>query len=198
MTAEWVTAAGTMGTFVVITASAIAALVQLRHSRSSNQIVALTECRETLESPEFREAQRFVSYVLPERLKDPQERARIALPQSQFEGEYKAIDTVANFFESMGIFVRMRIIDEQLACELWSYVVLRNWNVLAPLVAYVRADLNEPSIWENFEYLASVSEKHISRSHTHRNRALQAARMPQDRSLIEAIKGSGDELKHAG
>ena len=70
MSAEWVTAIATAGTFVVIAASAIAALVQLRHMRGSNQIVALTECRETVESPDFREAQRFVSYELPKRLQD--------------------------------------------------------------------------------------------------------------------------------
>ncbi|HEV7180523.1 MAG TPA: hypothetical protein VGN11_11675, partial [Candidatus Baltobacteraceae bacterium] len=127
MSAEWVTAAGTIGTFVVIAASAVAALMQLRHMRGSNQIVALTECRETLEAPDFRAAQRFVSYDLPKRLEDPNEVLRIALPQSQFEGEYQAIDTVANFFENLGVFVKNRIIDPGLACDMWAYVVMRNW-----------------------------------------------------------------------
>ena len=44
MSAEWFTAIGTLGTFVVITVSAIAALMQLRHMRGSNQIIALNEC----------------------------------------------------------------------------------------------------------------------------------------------------------
>lgn len=190
MSAEWVTAIATAGTFVVIAASAVAALFQLRHMRSSNQIVALTECRETLESPEFREAQRFVSFELPKRLADPAERTRIAQPQSQFEGEYQAIDTVANFFESMGMFVRERIIDPSLACELWSYVVLRNWHALVPIVTYVRDDLHEPSVWENFEYLAWLSERHINRRHKKGNAALERARLPADRSFIEAVKGT--------
>lgn len=192
MSAEWVTAIGTVGTFLVITASALAALMQLRHMRGSNQIVALTECRETLESPEFREAQRFVSYELPKRLADPVERARIAQPQSQFEGEYQAIDTVANFFESMGMFVRNRIIDQTLACELWSYVVLRNWNALVPIVTYVREDLQEPSVWENFEYLAWLSQKAIERRHKFGNPALERAHMPLDRSFLDAVKGGGN------
>jgi len=149
MSAEWLTAIGTIGTFVVIAASALAALMQLRHMRGSNQIIALTECRETLESPDFRAAQRFVSYELPKRLADPQERLRIAQPQSQFEGEYQAIDTVANFFESMGTFVKNKIIDADLACDLWSYVVMRNWNALLPVFTYVRKDLNAESVWEN-------------------------------------------------
>lgn len=40
MSAEWVTAIATAGTFVVIAASAAAALVELRHLRGSNQIAA--------------------------------------------------------------------------------------------------------------------------------------------------------------
>jgi hypothetical protein len=188
MSAEWVTAIGTIGTFVVITASAIAALIQLRHMRGSNQIVALTECRETLESPDFREAQRFVSYELPKRLQDPAERMRIAQPQSQFEGEYKAIDTVANFFESMGMFVKNRIIDRDLALSMWCYVVLRNWNALLPIITYVRDDLHEPSIWEHFEYLASLSEIYL-RDHPGGTYPKNVPHLPGDRSFIEAVKG---------
>lgn len=185
---EWITAIGTIGTFVVIAASAIAALIQLRHMRSSNQIVALTECRETLESPDFREAQRFVSYELPKRLADPQERLRIAQPQSQFEGEYRAIDTVANFFESMGMFVKNRIIDPQLALSMWCYVVLRNWEALLPVITYVRNDLGEPSIWEHFEYLASISSEYLKQN-SGGSYPRGVRRMAEDRSLIEAVKG---------
>src|SRR3981081_265672 len=104
MSPEWVTALATVGTFVVILFSAIAALVQLRHMRSSNQIAPWRGCRETLESPEFNIAQRFVSYELPQRLRDPQEARSIAvLP---FAGDYQAISTVANFLASMGLFVK--------------------------------------------------------------------------------------------
>jgi hypothetical protein len=189
MSAEWITAIGTIGTFLVIAASAIAALIQLRHMRGSNQIVALTECRETLESPDFREAQRFVSYELPKRLLDPEERKRIALPQSQFEGEYKAIDTVANFFESMGMFVKNRIIDPELALSMWCYVVLRNWNALLPVISYVRDDLGEPSIWEHFEYLAALSTLYLERHQTG-SYPSSVPRMPADRSFIDAVKGT--------
>ncbi len=131
MSPEWLTAIGTLGTFVVIAASAIAALMQLRHMRGSNQIVALTECRETLESPEFREAQLFVSFELPKRLADPKEARKVA--QLPFVDEYQAIGTVANFFESMGLFVKKGIIDRDIALDAWSYIVLRNWDALAPV-----------------------------------------------------------------
>ena len=187
MSADWVTAIGTLGTFVVITASAIAALMQLRHMRGSNQIVALTECRETLESPEFREAQRFVSYELPNRLNDPKEVLRIAQPQSQFEGEYQAIDTVGNFFENLGIFVKTGIIDADLACDMWSHILLRNWHALVPIVTFVRQDLNEPRIWENFEYLAVLCEDYMKR-HPSGEFPARLRRMPDDESFVRAVE----------
>lgn len=193
MSAEWVAAIATAGTFVVIAASAIAALMQLRHMRGSNQIVALTECRETLESPDFREAQRFVSYELPERLRDNREILRIAKPQSQFEGEYQAIDTVANFFESLGEFVKHRIIDPHLACDMWSYVVLRNWKSLLPIITFVREDLGEPGVWENFEYLAMLSMKYREHSRAG-SYPRKFPRMPSDRSFIDAVRAA----KHVG
>ena len=60
MTPEWLTAIATAGTFIVIAASAVAAIFQLRHMRGSNQITALTECRETMESREFQDARQFI------------------------------------------------------------------------------------------------------------------------------------------
>jgi hypothetical protein len=186
MTPEWLIAIGTLGTFLVITASAIAALVQLRHTRGGNQIVALTECRETIESPDFRDAQNFVRYELPNRLRDPNELLRIAQPQSQFEGEYRAIDTVANFFENLGVFVKMRIIDRRLACDMWAYVVLRNWNALLPIITYVREDLQQPALWENFEYLAILATQFHQR-YSAGTYPKRMPRMPVDRSFIDSV-----------
>jgi hypothetical protein len=51
MSLELVNTLATFGAFVVIAATAIAAIVQLRHARSSNHIAALNELRETMESP---------------------------------------------------------------------------------------------------------------------------------------------------
>ncbi len=71
MSFELINSLATFGTFLVIAATAIAALVQLRHSRSSNHIVALNELRETMESAEFRAAQISAFRELPVRLQDP-------------------------------------------------------------------------------------------------------------------------------
>lgn len=156
MSAEWATALGTIGTFVVITASAIAALLQIRHTRSGNQIAAYNECRETMDSQDFRVALQFIRTELPERLKDPLLICEVV--NGNLAGEYAGIRMVANLYESMGLFVRIGMMDRRIACELWAGIVLDVWNALRPLTATVRMT-NGAGVWINFEYMAAISQK---------------------------------------
>jgi hypothetical protein len=175
----------TVGTFVVIAASAVAALIQLRHMRGSNQITALNEFRETLESGEISDAQRFVSFVLPERMLDQAERLKmITLP---FSGDYEKIGTIANLFESLGEFVKIGIIDAKIACDIWGVVVVRNWNALSPLTTYIRTTLGIPQLWENFEYLTILAKRYLER-YPNGTYPSNMPRMPEDRRLLDTIK----------
>jgi len=184
MSAEWVTALDTLGTFLVIAASAIAALIQLRHMRGSNQIAALTEFRETMESDKFQEAQAFVSFELPKRLKDPVERVKAArLPPT---GDYRAITTVANMFEALGGLVKSGVIDGDVACDVVALIVVRNWDAMLPLTTYIRHKLGLPALWENFEYLALLSKRFKER-HPSGAYPRNEPRLPEDDSLIRAL-----------
>jgi hypothetical protein len=155
MSPEWLTAIGTLGTFVVIAASAAAALAQLRHMRAGNQIVALNEVRETIESPSFQETILLVR-TLRERLSDPE--IRRALAGTQFPAEYQNLRTLANFFEHVGTLVKNRIIDRGIAADLWGGVIIGNWNALSPIITNRRIVTDQPALWENFEYLAVVCD----------------------------------------
>jgi len=156
--AEWLTAIGTLGTFVVIAASALAALMQLRHMRGGNQIIALNEVRETIESPAFQAAENFVVRELPPRLEDPAVRAALTTPF--FPSEFQPARTVANFFESFGAMVKNGIIDPEIACDLWGGVAIRAWDALAPLTVNRRAIIGSSALWENFEYLTVLSKRY--------------------------------------
>lgn len=189
MSAEWATALGTIGTFVVITASAIAALMQLRHMRGSNQIVALTEIRETLESPEFEMAMKYVHREFPRRLQDPDVRRRLLEP-GPTPDEFVPIRVVSNFFESFGAFVKRRIIDPDIACDLWGHPVLINWGILAAFIVNRRAATDTPALFENFEYLAAMSKAWIER-HPEGSYPRHAMRMPHPEYWPELlVKGS--------
>lgn len=160
MNLETVNTVASVGTLLVIAATAVAALVQLRHARSSNQIVALTECREVLESEAFASALRFVRRKLPELMKDPATRARLMV--TPVDEDLRAVSVVGNFFESMGSFVKHDIIDKEIACDLWSGIVVTAWETLVPVMAILRRRQG-PALWENFEYLAAIMKAFIER-----------------------------------
>lgn len=159
MTVEVLNAVASIGTLLVISATAIAAIVQLRHMRGNNQIVALTECREVLESEEFTRALRFVVRELHERLKDPNTRA--ALMSQPLPEDLRSVTVVGNFFESMGSFVKHDIIDEDIAMDLWSGIVARAWEHLVPALGVMRRTAGT-GLWDNFEYLAAIAEAFVA------------------------------------
>jgi len=181
MLEAWSTAAS-FGTLVVITATATAALIQLRHMRSSNQIAAFTEMRETLESERFAQARRFIAERLPKLIADPTQ--RIKFGAEIFPPELDAVRDVANFFETMGAFVKLGIVDRALVCDLWDGVVFGYWKRLEPVIV-IRREVSDRGLWANFEYLAVICEESLSKTQgDHYPRGMR--RMAIDKSSLEA------------
>src|SRR5580700_3702950 len=193
----WSTVAS-FGTFVVIAGTAIAALVQLRHVRSSNQIAAITEMRETLESEKFTRAWRFVADQVPRLIADPAGRNKLGAVT--FSPEIEAVRDVANFFEVMGAFVKLGIVDQALVCDLWDGVVFKSWKHLEPVVM-IRRQVSSPGLWSNFEYLAVLCEKSLSRNQGD-NYPRGMRRMTIDKSSLDAVaaftKDQTDASDHVG
>ena len=120
MSSELVNTFATLGTFVVIAATAIAAIVQLRHMRGSNQIVALNELREARAS-EFQEALQFVA-ELPVIMRDPAFRYQLAnRPAATGENGplITKIGRVGNYYEAVGILVKTGLVEKSLVLDFW-------------------------------------------------------------------------------
>lgn len=163
MSLELVNSLATLGTFLVIAATAIVAIVQLRHARSSNQIEAIAELREGSSTVEMQSADEFIRRGLVEKLNDPAFRYQIAntdrgLLTVENQTPWSAILRVGNFYENMGALVKTELADKNLVLDIFSNQVLNNWKVLSPIVCLVRASRDDHSIWENFEYLAVLSQ----------------------------------------
>ena len=77
MSAEWLTAVSTFATFVVIAGTAVAAVIQLRHMRNTNQLTVLNEVRREMRSPEFAQALDFIQNEFPRRAQEPAFRAAL-------------------------------------------------------------------------------------------------------------------------
>lgn len=196
MTPDWITTSATVFTAIVIAASAVAALIQIRHLRKSNEIEIIAKWTEAIESAEFERARSFVLNDLPRILSDPvQVRAldwRGALPP-----ELTPMRAVCNHFESVGVFIKLGNVEGRVACELWAFVVLECWKAIAPVAALVRKRTGKDAIWENFEYLAVLSERHI-KTHPDGTYPADAARMPVDYSLINALQTATEVTEDGG
>jgi hypothetical protein len=157
MSAEWVTAIATAGTFVVIAASAVAAFVQLRHVRNANQLAVLNELRVRIDSPEFKRAVNFIRYELPARAKDDPAFRNALLTNTAHESEM--VTDVAMFFDfEAAQMVKHHMVDQNLACDWLYYPVVVCWDSLAPLIASRRAMVGY-RMWEDFEYLALLCKR---------------------------------------
>jgi hypothetical protein len=158
MSLELLTAIASVGTFVVIAITAIAAIVQLHHLRGSNQIAALNEFREAFDSKEF-ENGRSALPQLADILKDPV--ARHELLQTPLPAWMQTLQFPARLFETMGGYVKHGIVRAEIVCDLWSPPIIRMWKQLAPAIVIMRRTRGD-SLYENFEMLAALCQRWIA------------------------------------
>ncbi|MBV8163280.1 MAG: hypothetical protein JOZ91_03330 [Candidatus Eremiobacteraeota bacterium] len=162
MSLELVNTLATFGTFVVIAATAVAALVQLRHSRSSNLIETLAEFRQEAASSDMAPALRFVRFDLSKKLEDPAFRYQMANPDHLTEQNAMArfyISRVANYYDGMGALVKYGLADKNLVLDSsTTTLALLMWNRLSPVIAIIRQSFGDPSFLENFEYLIVLAQ----------------------------------------
>ena len=160
MTVEVWNAIAAWGTFLVIAATAIAALIQLRHMRVGNQITILNELRETSEESNFQNALTFVYSELQELLEQAQFRYEVTHREARSKETHMQIqraNSVGNFYDVLGLYIRERYVDQNMAVELWANMVVPAWTALEPLEALYRRS-GQVTGWENFERLAVLSQ----------------------------------------
>jgi hypothetical protein len=189
MSLELVNTLATFGTFVVIAATAIAALVQLRHARGSNQIAALDELRTVFQSREFSDAQGLLDTRLSELVKNPAFRYQFAHRgerTAEFREEIEQCRLVGNYFEDVGALILAGLLDGELTCLIYSADVIRAWDQMQPLIAIGRRIIG-PQLWENFEYSAMLAKKWIE-EHGDGAYPRNAPRLPVTDEWLEADK----------
>lgn len=183
MNPEWLSAIASFLTLMVVAASAAAALIQLRHMRGANQIIALNEIRETFETDRFRDAIRYVYRELP-RLYDNAE-ARTGLVAVPLPEQYEPARTVANFFENVGMYVKRGVLDENFTADMWGGIILNSWQRMTPLITNRRRVQKQPEIWQNFEYLAAICQQFKQR-YPNGDYPKNVPRMPEGEFWLEA------------
>jgi hypothetical protein len=154
MSLELWTAVATIGTFVVLAAGTVAALIQLTHLRANNQMQALIELGHELQriSPHIA----FVYYELPQKMKDPEFRREVGVV---IDPERHPELLVAIFLDRCGMLVKLNLMPERFIMEYSGGVdaVLKAWTNLEDVIAIRRREL--PNAYQDFEFLAVRARK---------------------------------------
>lgn len=169
MPLELLNALASLLTVCIIAATAIAAMVQLRHLRANNQINAMLAIGEELAAEPFRDAQKVMREKLPALIDDSGFRAYNAArdggerpePNPEYEKVREAVTLVCNSYEELGILVKNGIVDKDLFMDRYSWVITAAWRLVDKAVADARHDTGQIAVWENFEYLAVLSKDWI-------------------------------------
>jgi hypothetical protein len=166
MSLELISAVASLTTAVVIGATAIAALIQLRHMRASNQITGFLTLRNMLDDDAH---QRAVALLHREGDLSQDEGYRrfvaddAALKptgdQKRYEETRAAVLMIANAVEVMGTLVRNGVVDERMFFEQYCGPIDGLWQRLEGHIALERGAHQDDAIWEDFEYLAARSRR---------------------------------------
>jgi hypothetical protein len=155
----WTTVAA-VGTFIVITVTAVAAFIQLHHLRASNQLSAMLKLLELEQSPALEERFHFVRTQLAAKMRDPDFLA--SLDETPVDRTLHPERHVIAWFEHIGAWMKNGLIDEETYLEYASPIITRYWQLLAPTVQRIRRT-REPWLLEDFEYLAARATRWIVR-----------------------------------
>ena len=173
MSLELVNTLGTLLTVCIIAATAVAAMVQLRHLRAGNQITAMLAIGEELSAERFVATGRLLRSRLPALVDDPGFRAYNAArdsrhqPDPKTNAEYEevrqALSTLCNAYEELGILVKNGVVDANLFLDRYCWVISGWWSLTEKAVADAREGTGKAAVWENFEYLAVLSQEWMRR-----------------------------------
>jgi hypothetical protein len=145
-----------LGTLLVVIATAVAGIAQLRHLRASNELEALLRLTEQLREPHMQVALGFVQRELEGKLRDPAYRAELAHIGFIDAHAHPEMDA-CNWFNEVGALVKGRLIDEHVFLDLFARLVTYYWKQLLPVIAILRRERGA-SQYEDFEFLARLAQ----------------------------------------
>ncbi len=152
--------AATIATLVVITVTAIAAFVQLRHMRNANQLEALLTVLARVENADFGRMVDGARTLLAEKLPDPAYRRSIE--EGSVDRSNNPWLTLGNSYEWVGSLVRSGLVDEDPYMDIYADRVIFAWEIMQDVIAIIRRR-GGPSVLENFEYLYVRAKAYAAR-----------------------------------
>ena len=159
MSQETLSTVATIGTFIVIAATAVAAVVQLRHLRAQNQLTGLLTVLSRVEDPQLNAWVDGARETIKSQMPDPTYRRAI------LDGTYPRKDNpwlnLANSDDWVGSLVKHNLIAEEALLDVYADRVIQAWDIMEGVLPLVRRR-GGPAVWENFEYLVVQARKYTA------------------------------------
>jgi len=138
-------------TLIVVAVASVAAIVQLRHLRTSNQLNALLAILNQWNLPTVQAALSELR-AIPTKVSDSRYVELLETPGAldrDAHSEFLALD----LWEQIGTYAKRGLIDEAILLDITSSQVVNSWKCAESAIAILRKR-SGPSAFENFEYLA--------------------------------------------
>ena len=141
-------------TLIVIAATAIAAVFQLRHMRAGNDLQGLLKVLEMAYEPAVQDAFDYLTSVYPQKMTDPAYLKELEMDPVDSHVHKELI--ACEYYERLGSYVKNGLISADFYLDCSSPQMY--WEILAPIVAILRKQRG-CSAYENFEYLVVLERQ---------------------------------------
>lgn len=159
MTLESLSSWASVATTVVIAATAIAAIIQIRQLKLATQLEGFLALHREYGSPQMYAARQYVAIVLPQRLRDEAYRAELINGTAFIESHPELI--LGNFWEKVGGLVSAGMLEPNLYLDMGAYRVIEAWQQLEEVIRLRRQA--EPLQWASFDHITKLSREYLAR-----------------------------------
>jgi len=151
-----------LGTFFVITITAIAAVIQLRHLRRANELEGLLSVVARIDSMDFQTCVDETRRLVADRMPDPEYRR--SLLDGTFERANNPWLQLGNAYEWLGTLVRWQLIPERALMDMYAPNIIAAWKSMEPIIVVIRRKPKNAALMENFEFLYVRSRQSLDQT----------------------------------
>lgn len=148
-------------TVAVLLAAAIAALIQLGHIRSSNELSTFSEIFELWYTPSVQRGITCIHKDLERLMQDPDFRRDLDTAGPVDHERHPELN-VLDFFDNVAIYLTTGNLREDMVMQAGAQLMDHLWPAMAPTIAIMRRQRG-PQLYSAFEYLVQRSRQWLAR-----------------------------------
>jgi len=141
-----------LATLAVLLAAALAAIVQLRNIRATNESATFSAAFALWYSPAVQEGVRFIQHELASKMEQPEFRRELESAGAVDHTRHPELNVI-DYFDNIAIYVVLGDVREEMILVPAAQLIENVWATLSPTIAIMRRRRGE-QLYSSFEYLA--------------------------------------------